>query len=262
MINFTHMKNTAVSFFAMSALCLAMTAPAHATPVDVELQLLVDISGSVNTTEFNLQRTGYINAFKSTTVQTAISSGSVGSIAVQLIYWSGSTQQSVAVDWMEINDLTTATTFETTLNAAGRPFGGATAPGSAINFGVTEFVNNGFDSNLQVIDVSGDGTKNNGASTSAARNAALAAGIDQINGLPIGSTSLATWYTNNVQGGTDSFVILANDFASFQTAIEQKLVNEISGGTNNPTPTPEPSTMILLGSGLIGLVGYRMKKQA
>ena len=43
-------------------------APSQAVPVDTELALLVDVSGSVSGAEFNLQRQGYIDAFNNPAV--------------------------------------------------------------------------------------------------------------------------------------------------------------------------------------------------
>ncbi len=52
---------------------LLVSAPAYAlTEVDTELQLLMDVSGSVSASEFNLQLQGYVDAFYSQAVQDAI----------------------------------------------------------------------------------------------------------------------------------------------------------------------------------------------
>ncbi|MBK7422979.1 MAG: DUF1194 domain-containing protein [Propionivibrio sp.] len=40
--------------------------------VGLELALLIDVSGSVDATEYNLQRNGYVQAFQSAAVQNAI----------------------------------------------------------------------------------------------------------------------------------------------------------------------------------------------
>lgn len=219
------------------------------TAVDVELQLLVDVSGSVNNTEFALQRDGYVNAFQSQTIKDAITGGAIGKIAVQLIYWSSSGEQQVAVDWTEIASDAESESFASAVSSAARPSFGLTAPGSAIAFGEPLFNNNGFDGTTQVMDVSGDGVENDGLDTATARDNALAAGVDRINGLAIGgSASVETFYQNEVVGGAGSFFVAANSFQDFGDAIQQKLQREIT-----PTPVPLPPTLLLLAAGAIGL---------
>ena len=106
------------------------------------------------------------------------------------------------------------------------------------------------------MDVSGDGIQNGGSSAAAARDAALAAGIDAINGLPIGSDlALATWYQNNVVGGTDAFLMPALSFSDFQAAIEAKLIQEIG-----PPAVPEPITLASLGVCVLGIGRYLKRR--
>jgi hypothetical protein len=236
-------------FIAAVLLLIGAGSPALAKSVDLELSLLVDVSGSVDANEFNLQRQGYVNAFNSPALWNAVSQGAIGSIAVNLVYWSTGAVQSVG--WTEINSQATSQAFATAIAAAVRPFSGSTGPGTAINFAVPLF-NNSFEGTRKVIDVSGDGAENVGADTSNARDAAILAGIDAVNGLPIlGESGLLAWYTANIKS-TNGFVIAVNSFDDFGAAIDQKLVKEIIG-------TPEPLTLLLLGLGLVGVAGLRRK---
>src|SRR5690242_18775257 len=54
---------------ALAIAAATLAAPASAVPVNTELQLLVDVSGSVDTPEFALQRDGYVTAFQNAAVQ-------------------------------------------------------------------------------------------------------------------------------------------------------------------------------------------------
>lgn len=247
------MKNINKILIAVIMLVTSIAIPnAHAIVVDTELSLLVDVSGSIDNTEFNLQRTGYANAFNDAAVINAIVSK--GGIAANLVYWSSNNQQQQAIGWTLINDATSAQNFANAILAAARPFNDNTAPGNAINFAVPLFNNNGFEGDNLIIDVSGDGEQNDGSDTATARTNAENAGIT-INGLAIGNSSLVAWYTANVKT-TDGFVIQAANFTDFDGAVKTKIGREVGAD-----PVPEPATMLLMGSGLMGSVFLRKRKK-
>jgi len=232
---------------------LASSARANAaTPVDLELILLVDVSGSVDTNEFNLQRQGYRDAFYNSAVYNGImAGGTYNQIAATLVYWSGAAQQQQAVGWTLISDEATSKAFGDAILAAARPYNGMTGLGEAMAYAYPLFASNAYDGTRLVIDVSGDGSDNAGSiAPEDARAAALLAGVTTINGLVIGTdSSVLAEYTNNVIGGTNPFVDQVNSFDDFGAAIQDKLAKEIN-------PIPEPMTMLGLAMGVSGLVGY------
>ncbi|MBA3599256.1 MAG: DUF1194 domain-containing protein [Methylibium sp.] len=235
------------------ALGLGSTSALAVTVVDLELALLVDSSNSISATEFALQRDGYAAAFNNPTLQAAFDAGR--SVAATLVYWSGASEQSVAVGWTLIDSAASAGSFADMIGATVRPFSGLTAIANAISYAVPLFASNDFDAARQVIDVSGDGISSTFA-TQIARNAALGkGGIDQINGLAIGSQTIRDFYQNNVIGGTGSFVVSAATFNDFSGAISEKLGREIVIG--QPIPEPETYALMLAGLGLIGFMARR-----
>ena len=65
-------------------------APASAqTAVDLQLVLAVDASGSVSEQRFELQKQGYVAAFRSPLLLRAVRSGARQAIAVTMVQWTG-----------------------------------------------------------------------------------------------------------------------------------------------------------------------------
>jgi hypothetical protein len=217
-----------------------------AEKVNLQLILAADVSLSIDPDEFHLQREGYASAFANPKVLNAIQSGPYRAIAVSFVEWSGSEAQRVVADWTVIRDEETAGEFAAALRTAPRSFESVTSISAAIDFSMKLFETSGVESERRIIDVSGDGTNNDGRPVDDARDEAVAQGVT-INGLAIINQSpntgfsahtqppegLGKYYRQNVTGGPGSFVITIEDFSTFAEAIVNKLLTEIADTDRN-----------------------------
>ena len=218
---------------AIGAAVLALLVGASAmaqTQVDLQLVLAVDVSGSVSQSRFELQRDGYVAAFRDTRVLDTIRSGPHQAIAVTMVQWTGPALQVHVVPWMRVGDPASAEAFASAVARAPRQlFGGGTSISGAIDYAVTLMPESPYQGARRVIDISGDGANNRGRLVDLARDDAVAANIG-INGLPILALEpdLDDYYERNVIGGPGAFVIAAKDYEAFADAIRKKLITEIA----------------------------------
>ena len=227
----------------------APDAQAQGLPVDLELILAVDCSGSVDEVEAQLQREGYIAALTSDRVLNAIRSGENRRIGVAYVEWAGETYQRTIVDWTIIEDAASARAVADKIAASPYMAIRWTSISGAIDYSMAVFQRSPFESQRRVIDISGDGKNNNGRDVVTARDAAVAAGVT-INGLPIlnsreggggsirgfpSDPDLDTYYQNFVIGGPGAFMVPADSFDTFSQAIQSKLIREVAGLDYTPS---------------------------
>lgn len=233
-----------------AAVALALATPqlgaraASAPAVDAAVVLATDVSRSIDDEEFALERRGYADAIQSQQLIDAISTGPHGAIALAYVEWAGDGEEKVVVDWAVIRNQADAHAFAAAMTAAPRSYLGRTAIGAAIDFSFALFAESAFETDRRVIDVSGDGTNNQGRMVTEARDAAVGAGA-VINGLAIFNKKaaalggylalhtnppggIAQYYRENVIGGAGAFVVQIDDFRTFGKAMMRKLVNEIA----------------------------------
>jgi hypothetical protein len=232
----------AVSFAALLALPSRADAQVQ---VDLELVLAVDISYSMDFDELALQREGYITALTSPEFLNALRGGAHGKIALIYIEWAGTHEQTIVVPWTLIDGKAAAEAFVAKLSAAPVRRTYRTSISGGLNFSAAQFGNGGFKGLRRVIDISGDGTNNQGPLIEPTRDEIIAKGI-VINGLPLqlkAPTSalldindLHLYYEDCVIGGPGSFVIPVKSRDQFVGAVRQKLILEVSGITPDRVP--------------------------
>ena len=238
-----------VRLLAFAVLLLSLATPIRAAePVDLLLVLASDVSRSVDTRKFQLQREGYAAALSNPRVIDAIRSGPHGRIAICFVEWSGVTSQKLVIDWTVVSDAASARRIGDQMIELPRTFADRTSISGGIEFAMSQLARAPFEAPRRTIDVSGDGTNNSGRDVTMVRDEALAKGIT-INGLVILSDSPLPWnpehtnppggldeyYRRNVIGGAGSFVMVAENHNSFGQAIVKKMIAEIAF---NPPPRP------------------------
>lgn len=219
----------ALCVLAIAGVLVAPPAWGRGREVDLALVLAIDVSGSVNSERWELQRRGYEAAFKSPEVLQAITSGPHKSIAVTMVEWSGANHQQQVVSWTVITDAETAAQFGSAMAEAPRIYSDWTSISGALDYVMPLFADSGVEAGRQVIDVSGDGVNNAGRPITDARDEAVAKGVI-INGLPILSEYefLDDYYRDRVIGGAGAFIEVVKDYDSFASAVQAKLVREIA----------------------------------
>lgn len=209
----------------------ASPAAAQQTPVDIELVFVVDASGSIDEEETRLQRQGYVDALKNPKVQSSITGGLTGGIAVAYIEFAADGCVRLSVPWTRVHNVASADAFGQNILAAPPMFcPGGNAVGEALAFAANSIENNAYKGARRVIDISGDGPNTVGVSVEPVRDLIVAAGIT-INGLVINRPSmpnLEDYFRGAITGGPGSFVIKARDRASFAEAILKKMILEIA----------------------------------
>ena len=193
--------------------------------------IALDVSGSVDTGEFDLQREGLSRALESPQVAGAIAGGVNGSIAVTVVQWSGFIEKMVKVDWVRVSNAGDLSRLADEVRQMTRQYDdGATDIGGAIGFCQRLFASVPYSGMRRVIDIAGDGTNNVNYSAEFERDRVVKAGTT-INALAIApaTSKLAGYYRNKVIGGAGAFVETAADYSAFESAMLRKLVREIGG---------------------------------
>ena len=110
-------------------------ARAQPAQVGTALVLLIDVSGSVDNTEYELQKEGVATAFRDPGVVKAIWNQPFGRMAVAVVEWSDNA--TVVIPWTIIEDDTGSARFASLVDNIDRTSRGSTALGSASRYSRT-----------------------------------------------------------------------------------------------------------------------------
>ncbi|MEO9827392.1 MAG: DUF1194 domain-containing protein [Paracoccaceae bacterium] len=211
--------------------CLVCTLlPAPAFACRLALLLALDVSASIDDREYALQSNGLAAAILSPDVSRAFLQ-SPDPVALSVFEWSGQRNQHIVVNWRLIE---TQSDLLAVAQQIRQPYRteklSPTSLGNALGFAARHFASAPVCAR-KTLDVSGDGTNNDGYPAASAYRA-YAFGDVVVNALAIGGAqhlpSLVRYFEIEVIRGAGAFVEIANDHEDFERAMRRKLERELA----------------------------------
>ncbi len=209
----------------------------RATACDLALILAVDVSGSVDNQEYQIQMQGLAEALRDGAISEALV---VREAAVQVVQWTGTGRHRVSVPWTRIKDFDDTDRLADEIENDQRIWRNfSTALGEAVRFAQRSFAEVP-DCLRRVIDVSGDGRSNEGVQPPTLHRSLIEDGI-VVNGLAIEAydKGLLSYFQDHLIVGPGAFAMRAADFEEYPEAIRNKLLREITQQVSSVDPAPK-----------------------
>ena len=203
---------------------LAAILPSGASACQLALALAVDVSGSVDPSEFRIQMDGLAAALRDGIVAEALIEQQAH---VTLIQWTGASRQRQTIEWRAMTSYADVLALAEAVENDPRIWRNySTAIGEAVQVSRESF-DQVPQCTRRVIDVSGDGQSNEGIDPSTQRKALSQANIT-VNALAIetGSEDLTAYFYENLIWGDGAFVFTADGFEDYPRQIKRKLQRE------------------------------------
>lgn len=222
------------------ALVAGLAQPAMAQQCSHALVLALDVSGSVNPTEYAQQIDGLAAALNDPDIRALILSQADAPVSLAVFEWSSRNHQYVIQPWVRLNNAAALDGAILRIRSHRKVRAGLkTALGTALTYAAALL-------DLQAgcwrhtIDVSGDGTNNIGATPQMAYRLpnfdrvtvnALVVG-DPRNGSAEGSgltpEALQAYFEAEVLHGDNAFSMIANGYSDYARAMKRKLEKELA----------------------------------
>ncbi len=213
----------------LAVLALLIGTPVSAEPCRLALALALDVSGSVDQTEYRLQLEGLAAALTDPEVEAAVTAVPGAPVALSVYEWSSSRYQRLLQDWVLINDAEDLRAVAGRLTSVARaPAPEATGLTAAMEYG-RALIDRGPACWTATLDVSGDGKNNDWP---APRQAQL--GDLRVNALVViledrgEAGELPAYFRAEIIRGPDAFVEVARGFEDYARAMKRKLLRELA----------------------------------
>ncbi len=210
----------------MRAFLLLLLLAKPAAACDLALLFAVDVSGSVDPSEYRVQMEGLAEGLRDNQVAEALVGGRA---SLALVQWTGSSRQRLTLPWTQIRSFEDLEAFAARVAEDRRIWRNfSTAIGEALSASASAFPTPP-GCTRRVIDVSGDGVSNEGIAPRSAHALIAQMGIT-VNALVIEDATagdLTGYFFENVITGSGAFVVTADGYADYPDRMRQKLLKEV-----------------------------------